>query len=216
MHADEPLRPRSEYSITVSAVDSIGAISEPSAPLKCQTAHPPPTHGNVQAFLLASTDQSFDDLEAHYQQIGVVYPTYFQCGAGGDVDGSDDPLVTGWAEARKIAVMPRVNCQNPNDENRSSTNRRSGQKMIESSPHCARHTATRESRSTSRTPRHARPSANRSRLHHGARRKLHAQGDKLSTIVTAKYYNIHTGGRRCTTTRPCRRSPTTCSCWTGA
>ncbi len=43
----------------------------------------------MQAFLLASTDQSFYDLEAHYQQIGVVYPTYFDCGPGGDVTGSD-------------------------------------------------------------------------------------------------------------------------------
>ncbi len=48
-----------------------------------QTAEPVPTHGHVQAFLLASTDQSFRDLEAHYQQIGVVYPTYFDCGPGG-------------------------------------------------------------------------------------------------------------------------------------
>ena len=49
----EELAAGSEYSITVSAVDSMGAISEPSQPLTVATADPPPTHGNVQAFLLA-------------------------------------------------------------------------------------------------------------------------------------------------------------------
>ncbi len=94
----------SEYSITVSAVDSMGAISEPSQPLTVATPDPPPTHGNVQAFVLSSTDESFDDLEAHYQQVGVVYPTYFQCGPGGTIEGSDDPLITHWATLRKIEV----------------------------------------------------------------------------------------------------------------
>ena len=56
-----------------------------------------PRTATSQAFLLASTDQSFFDLEAHYQQIGVVYPTYFNCGAGGAVTGNNEPLVTGWA-----------------------------------------------------------------------------------------------------------------------
>ena len=110
------LAPSTSYRITVVAVDSLGAISAPTAPLSIETSDPPPTHGNVQAFLLASTDQSFFDLEAHYQQIGVVYPTYFNCGRGGIVTGSDWPLVTGWARARQVAVMPRLNCQNPADE----------------------------------------------------------------------------------------------------
>ena len=53
----EGLAPGSEYTITVSAVDSMGAISEPSQPLALNTADPPPTHGNVQAFLLATHDR---------------------------------------------------------------------------------------------------------------------------------------------------------------
>ena len=41
---------------------------------------------SLHAFLLATTDESFRDLQRHYQQIGTVYPTYFDCrrGDGGD------------------------------------------------------------------------------------------------------------------------------------
>ena len=157
----ESLAPSTAYQVTVVAVDSLGAISAPTAPLEVQTAPPTQSHGHVQAFLLASTDQSFDDLQAHYQQIGVVYPTYFECGAGGAVTGDNDPLVTGWAEARGVAVMPRLNCQNPHDENQilnepavAAEDDRTARLAV------LRPTATRAFRSTSRA--RSRPSATRS------------------------------------------------------
>jgi spore germination protein YaaH len=106
------LAPATGYSFTVAAVDSLGYLSEATAPLAVTTAMPPPTAGYAHAFLLASTDQSFVDLQAHYRQIGVVYPTYFDCLANTTIVGNDDPLVTGWARLRRMAVMPRVNCQN--------------------------------------------------------------------------------------------------------
>jgi spore germination protein YaaH len=186
------LAPESRYKITVEAVDSLGAISAPTAPLSLQTAAPTPTHGNVQAFLLASTDQSFFDLEAHYQQIGVVYPTYFNCGAGGEVLGSNDPLVTGWAEARQIAVLPRLNCQNPVDEDQILNEPAVGQHLIEGlAALCAQYgyqgiqVDFEGAQPAERNPFTAWITA--------LAAKLHGQGDKLSTIVTAKYYNIQSG-----------------------
>jgi spore germination protein YaaH len=186
------LAPSTDYEITVVAVDSLGAVSAPTAPLQVRTLDPTPTHGTVQAFLLASTDQSFDDLQAHYQQIGVVYPTYFNCSDTGTVSGNDDPLVTGWSLARKIAVMPRLNCQNPNVENLILNNTATRENMIgELAALCqqdgyqgiqidfeAAPPSDREPFTTFITELAAR---------------LHAQGDRLSTIVTAKYYNIMSG-----------------------
>jgi spore germination protein YaaH len=99
------------YRFTVAAVDTLGYLSDPSAPLAVTTAQPPQTQGDAHVFLLASTGQSFSDLRAHYQQIGTVYPTYFECAADGTVSGEDDPLVTRWAHVRGIAVMPRLDCQ---------------------------------------------------------------------------------------------------------
>jgi spore germination protein YaaH len=186
------LAPSTSYQITVAAVDSLGAISAPTAPLTIETSDPPPTHGNVQAFLLASTDQSFFDLEAHYQQIGVVYPTYFECGPGGTVTGKDWPLVTSWARARQIAVMPRLNCQNPTDEEQALNEPAAEQNMInqlvslcesngyqgvqidfEGAP-----PAEREPFTTFITT---------------LAERLHAIGDKLSTVVTAKASNVMSG-----------------------
>jgi spore germination protein YaaH len=63
--------------------------------------------------MLASTDQSFRDLQAHYLNIGTVMPTYFDCNGSGQLIGNDDPLVTGWSKRRGVRVMPRYNCQNP-------------------------------------------------------------------------------------------------------
>jgi spore germination protein YaaH len=100
-----------EYRFTVAAVDSLGYLSEPSDPVTVTTAPPPQTHGDAHVFMLASTGQSFSDLRAHYQQIGTVYPTYFECAPDGTVTGQDDPLVTRWAHLRGIAVMPRLDCQ---------------------------------------------------------------------------------------------------------
>ncbi len=186
------LAPSTVYRIQVQAVDSLGAVSAPTAPVSFETADPTPTHGHVQAFLLASTDQSFEDLEAHYQQIGVVYPTYFNCGVGGEVTGKNDPLVTGWAEARQVAVMPRLNCQNPVDENAVLNEPAAGQKMIdELATLCQTYgyqgiqVDFEGAQPTERAPFTAWITALANRLH--------SQGEKLSTIVTAKYYNIMSG-----------------------
>jgi spore germination protein YaaH len=186
------LAPSSEYKVTVAAVDSLGAISAPTAPLALHTADPPPTHGNVQTFLLASTDQSFEDLQAHYQQVGVVYPTYFDCGPGGAVTGSDDPLITGWARARQITVMPRLNCQNPVDENQILNEPSAREATINQlAALCQAHGYQgiqidfEGAQPSERNPFTAFITALAGRLH--------AQGDKLSTVVTAKYYNVQTG-----------------------
>ena len=58
-------------------------MSAQSAPATASTAPPIRSNGHAQAFLLASTDRSFADFRAHYTQIGVVYPTYFDCSTAG-------------------------------------------------------------------------------------------------------------------------------------
>jgi spore germination protein YaaH len=186
------LAPSSAYKITVVAVDSLGAISAPTAPLSFETSDPAPTHGHVQAFLLASTDQSFDDLEAHYQQIGTVYPTYFDCGAGGSVTGSNDPLVTGWAEARQVAVMPRLNCQSSTDENQILNEPATRAHMIEQ---LAALCASNGYQGIQVDFEGAAPAEREpfTEFITALGEHLHAQGDKLSTVVTAKYYNIMSG-----------------------
>ncbi|HEX8714078.1 MAG TPA: fibronectin type III domain-containing protein, partial [Solirubrobacteraceae bacterium] len=186
------LAPSSDYEVTVTAVDSLGAISEPTPALVVHTADPTPTSGTAQAFLLASTDQSFHDLQAHYRQIGVVYPTYFNCAAGGQVTGSDDPLVTGWAVARKIEVLPRLNCQNLANEEQILNQPAARAAEIENLAALCRtygyqgiQVDFEDAPPSDRAPFTAFITA--------LAEKLHAQGDKLSTIVTAKYYNVMTG-----------------------
>ncbi len=186
------LAPSSDYVITVTAVDSLGAVSEPSAPLALHTAEPVPTHGTAQAFLLASTDQSFTDLEAHYQQIGVVYPTYFDCGVAGEVLGKDDPLVTGWALARKIAVLPRVNCQNVNDENQILNEPAARQAMIDKLASLCQTYGYDGVQIDFEGAAPAERDAFTAFIK-ALSERLHAQNDKLSTIVTAKTYNVPTG-----------------------
>jgi spore germination protein YaaH len=105
------LAPSTDYRIAVVAVDSLGYASAPSSAVVARTQDPVPTAGRAQAFLLASTYGSFADFMAHYREIGVVYPTYFGCTAGAALEGVDDPLVTQWAQAREVKVLPRVNCQ---------------------------------------------------------------------------------------------------------
>ncbi len=186
------LAPSSEYQITISAVDSLGAISPPSAPLTLDTAEPPPTHGNVQAFLLASVSQSFEDLEAHYEQIGVIYPTYYECGAHSEVVGKDDPLVTKWAQARKIEVLPRLNCQNVADEERLLNNTAAREQLIENlATLCATYGYQGVQIDFEGAPPAERNpfTAFITKLSE----RLHAQQDKVSTIVTAKYYNVMSG-----------------------
>ncbi len=189
----EHLAPETGYAITVAAVGSQGAISEPSAPLEIQTQPPPQTHGTTQAALLATTNVSFDDLQAHYQQIGVLYPTYFECGKGGVVTGNDDPLVTGWARERGIEVMPRLNCQNPLDEEQALNEpKTAGQKMIET---LASLCATYDYQGIQIDFEGAPPAERNpfTAFIAALSEKLHEQGDKVSTIVTAKTENVKTG-----------------------
>lgn len=107
------LAPATTYGFTVAAVDSWGYTSPPSDPVSVRTEVPTPTDGHVHAFLLATTDRSFEDLQEHYRQIGTIYPTYFDCAEDASLVGSDDPLVTSWSKLRGVAVLPRVNCQSP-------------------------------------------------------------------------------------------------------
>ena len=100
------------YTLRVVAVDDEEAISAESAPIQATTAPPPQSTGGVYAFMLA-TDESFADLQTHYQEIGTVAPTYFDCSATDTLTGADDPLMTSWAQAHGVQVMPRVNRQTP-------------------------------------------------------------------------------------------------------
>jgi spore germination protein YaaH len=99
------------YRIEVQTFDSRGEASPLSAPLNLTLAPPVPTAGHGRAFLLASTDRSFEDLQANYMKIGRVYPTYYDCAPDGTFLGKDDPRITRWAQARRIQVLPRINCQ---------------------------------------------------------------------------------------------------------
>jgi spore germination protein YaaH len=99
------------HVFTVAAVDSSGWVSAPSAPAQVSTAPPVPSTGSAHAFVLASTGVSFSDFRAHYRNVGVIYPTYFDCTATADLSGRDDPLITGWSKLRGVKVLPRFNCQ---------------------------------------------------------------------------------------------------------
>ena len=184
----EDLAPSSEYTFAVSAVDSLGAVSGPSSQLVVRTAPPPPTHGSVQAYVLSSTDESFEDLEAHYEQVGVVYPTYYECAANGEVTGQNDALITDWALARKIEVLPRVNCLDVPYEEEILNDPGVRTRMIEGLAALCRangYTGIQidfeDASPYEREPFTAFVTALAARLH--------AQGDKLSTVVTAKYWN---------------------------
>jgi spore germination protein YaaH len=109
---DRDLAPARRYRFKVAAIDRQGYMSAVTAPLSVKTARPAATQGGAHAFLLASTGESFRDLQRHYTQIGTLYPTYFDCrAADGAITGRDDPLVTRWAQLRGILVLPRFNCQ---------------------------------------------------------------------------------------------------------
>jgi spore germination protein YaaH len=186
------LAPSSEYQLTVSAVDSLGALSAPTAPVTIDTAQPTPTHGDVQAYVLASTDESFSDLQAHYEQIGVIYPTYFECASGGEVTGSDEALLTHWALARKIEVLPRLNCQNVADEEQILNEPAVREQLID------RLAALCETYGYSGMQMDFEGAPPSERNPFTAfitllAERLHAQGEKLSTVVTAKYFNVPTG-----------------------
>ncbi|MFI5009579.1 MAG: glycosyl hydrolase family 18 protein, partial [Solirubrobacterales bacterium] len=186
------LAPSTTYRFTVVAVDSLGAVSAPTAPLEVRTLDPTPTHGNVHAYLLATTDLSFNDLQLHYQQIGVVYPTYFDCGVEGTVRGNDDPLVTGWARARAILVMPRLNCQNPTDETQILTSMSVRETFIDNLASLCQQYGY----NGIQIDFEGAPPADRepfTAFITALATRLHGLGDQLSTVVTAKYYNVKTG-----------------------
>jgi spore germination protein YaaH len=106
------MAPSTTYTFTVVAVDGYGALSPPATGVSVTTANPIPTNGHVYAFVLADTGQSFQDFQAHYQEIGTVSPTYYDCSGSGQITGGNVPLITGWAQARQVKVLPRFNCQN--------------------------------------------------------------------------------------------------------
>ncbi|HEX3911754.1 MAG TPA: fibronectin type III domain-containing protein [Solirubrobacteraceae bacterium] len=186
------LAPSTEYQLSVVAVDSLGAISEPAPTIALHTAEPVPTSGDAQAFLLASTDQSFHDLEAHYRQIGVVYPTYFDCGSSAQVVGHDDPLITGWAEARRIEVMPRMNCQNVGTEDAILNEPAKRSAFIEELAALCRSNGYQGIQVDFEGAQPSERNAFTAFIAALAE-KLHGQGDKVSTVVTAKYYDVMTG-----------------------
>jgi spore germination protein YaaH len=110
---DADLAPGTRYRFTVAAIDTHGYMGR-AARKSVSTGKPEPTRGRAHAFLLASTGESFRDLQRHYRQIGTVYPTYFECqNPSGAVIGHDDPLVTRWSRLRGIRVLPRLDCQRP-------------------------------------------------------------------------------------------------------
>lgn len=102
------------YAVGVAAVDTRGVLG-PEQRITVRTSAPAPATGDLHAFVLASTDSSFAALQRHYAQVGVVYPTYFDCVASdpSQVKGRDDALITQWAKDRRILVLPRFNCQRP-------------------------------------------------------------------------------------------------------
>jgi spore germination protein YaaH len=112
--SDDDLAAGTRYRFTVAAIDTQGYMSAPTATVSVATAKPEPTRGRTHMFLLASTGESFRDLQRHYRQIGTVYPTYFECrSSDAAVIGHDDPLVTSWSQLRDIEVLPRFDCQRP-------------------------------------------------------------------------------------------------------
>jgi spore germination protein YaaH len=66
----------------------------------------------LQAFVLASAPDSLADFEAHTRDIGVVYPTYFECAIpSGTLVGAANADIDSYAGARHLAELPRYTCQ---------------------------------------------------------------------------------------------------------
>ncbi len=107
------LAPKSAHDWSVATVDTRGYASKPSSVTRILQQDPPPTTGVAHAFMLASTGASFTAFRKHYMKIGVVYPTFFDCNlATGAIEGADSRLIVGFAQDRKVKVLPRYNCQN--------------------------------------------------------------------------------------------------------
>ncbi len=86
-------------------------------------AAPLPATGPAYAYMLATTSASFQDLQAHYRQIATLSPTYYHVDRNLSISGQDDPLVTGWARLRGIAVEPRIETQDADDAARAARER---------------------------------------------------------------------------------------------
>jgi spore germination protein YaaH len=70
------------------------------------------TAERLQAFVLTSAPDSFADLQAHVEDVGVVYPTYFQCAVpSGAVRGGADAELDAYAAAHGLLELPRFSCQ---------------------------------------------------------------------------------------------------------
>ena len=153
---DRDLAPARRYRFTVAAVDTQGYMSASTAPAVVTTARPASSRGRAHAFLLASTGESFRDLQRHYTRIGTLYPTYFDCRASdGAITGRDDPLVTRWSQLRGILVLPRFNCQREDTVHRILTHESVRSATLSRLVALARDQATTGSTSTSRTVRRA-------------------------------------------------------------
>jgi spore germination protein YaaH len=104
------LAPSTAYHFSVAAIDG-GGHRSPESALDAVTQAPLPATGPAYAYMLASTSKSFEDLQRHYRQVATVSPTYYHVDRNLSISGQDDPLVTGWARQRGIAVEPRIETQ---------------------------------------------------------------------------------------------------------
>jgi spore germination protein YaaH len=185
------LAPATDYQFTVAAIDAYGYLSKPAGPAAVRTAMPPPTLGSAHAFLLATTGESFRDLQRHYRQIGVLYPTYFSCGSDASIRGRDDPLVTRWSQIRRIAVLPRFDCQRPEVLHTILTNRPKRLATVSGLVELVR----REGYEGINLDFEAGYATDRDAYTNFAAqlaRRLHASGHKLSLEVSAKYEGFET------------------------
>ena len=106
------LAPATPYHFTVAAIDG-GNHRSPDSAVDTTTQAPLPATGPAYAYMLATTGASFEDMQRHYRQISVISPTYYHVAPDLSIAGVDDPLVTGWARLRGMAVEPRVETQDP-------------------------------------------------------------------------------------------------------
>jgi spore germination protein YaaH len=190
------LAPFTDYSFTVSAVDSRGYVGPSAAPAQVRTAMPPPTTGKLHAFMLASTDESFAALQRSYRHIGNLYPTYFQCARNSHVvQGRDDPLVTGWAKLRRLPVMPRFNCQHADTLHHILTNFDAREASLDQVVAIARQ-HNYEGINLDFEGGYEADGAYFSSYANKLARRLHAIGKKLSLEVSAKYEGFSTSRNR--------------------
>jgi len=102
------LAPATPYVFAVRSYDRGGHISAVATTLVVRTIAPIKATGPLHAFVLASDGGSFADLEAHYRQVAVAYPTYYRLTPDGLIVGADHPLQTRFMRDRAILVLPRI------------------------------------------------------------------------------------------------------------